>query len=880
MSDVVGGTKCERLFRQLTNNCGVTVSQSPRTVCILGFCALAAGAATAQQEEASAPIPAFLQGLSEEQLNRKSMQRFLHNYRMRANADGTLPDAPGARLLPQLSTLSTSNVTAFPYVLNSRWTALGPQPIVNGQIGNVLTNRPMSGRVASLAVHPTNNNRWVVGTAGGGLWETKDGGVNFVALTDAAPSLAIGAIAYAPSNPNVIYLGTGEATFSGSSFGGEGVLKSVDGGVNWQQLATATFFKGTAFSSLHVDPANANILVAATSLGIFGRPAVRPPGNGARGLWRSIDGGVNWIQTLTLDGIAIAPNPANFGQQYAGLGFGTNVISAVKRSVDGGTSWTTVPGPWTSLSGQTDRTEVTIAPSNPSRVYVAVSNTAGGGMFGLWTTGNAWDTSPTWTQISLAPTDDGTGTRGPCAFDKAFNSVSPQCWYNMTLTVKPTDENMLFFGGIPVWRYERLTATWTEVSQTAFPANRNNGIHVDQHASVWAGGRLIMGNDGGVWSTTTDGTGPWATHNATLATAQYYEGSALPNGSRLLGGSQDNGTHQRIASNQWPLIFGGDGAGNIFTTLLNFGVSSQNQGVARTVDGGLSYTSVRGNYGGTAPFIGKMRECPSAPGTVILNGSRVNKTTDFYGGNAAALWSDGGFIFTPATAGSSIAFGSNCDTIAAGHANGEIRISNNGSLTPAAFIERDPGNLVPNRPIATIAFDPSNITKVCVGLSGFSGGTPANVFCTINYTVLSPIWSNVSVPVDVSVNSVVFDPAVANRLYAGSDFGVWTSSDAGATWAHWGPGVGMPNVPVFDLVARGGKLFAFTHGRGAFVLSNFDLNSDTFVNCADVNIVKAVMGKKIGDVGFNSLADLNGDNVINIRDLAMLTRQLPAGTSC
>jgi hypothetical protein len=90
----------------------------------------------------------------------------------------------------------------------------------------------------------------------------------------------------------------------------------------------------------------------------------------------------------------------------------------------------------------------------------------------------------------------------------------------------------------------------------------------------------------------------------------------------------------------------------------------------------------------------------------------------------------------------------------------------------------------------------------------------------------------------------------------------------------------MPNVAVHDVVARGGRLFAFTHGRGAFVLSNFDINSDTLVNCADVSIVRTAMGKKVGDVGFNVLADLNSDNIINIRDLAMVSRQLPGGTSC
>ena len=833
------------------------------------------------------PIPEFLQGFTERQIRSKPIQRFLFNYRMRANPDGSLPDPPGARVAQQFKELSRA--TPYPYVLNSRWTSLGPLPITGGQVGSALTTRPMSGRVSSLAVHPSDLNRWLVGTAAGGVWETKDGGATFVALTDAAPTLAVGAVAYARTNPNIIYVGTGEGTFSGVSFGGEGILKSTDGGTNWQQFGMSTFIKGTAFAALLVDPNNADVLVAATTVGIFGRPGVRPVAIGAPGLWRSTDGGVNWSQTLALDGISIAARPDDFSRMYAGMGASSAVGSvtlvsrAVQRSTDGGMTWADVPGPWAALpvTAQTRRTEIAIAPSNPNRVYVAVNDRATSGMHGLWTSEDAWAANPTWTQINLAATDNGTGTLGPCAFDKAFNSPSAQCWYNMTLTVKPTDENMLFFGGIPVWRYERLSNLWTEVSQTALPADRNNGIHVDQHASTWAGNRLIMGNDGGVWSTTTDGSGPWTSHNATLGTAQYYEGSVSSDAGSILAGSQDNGTHRRTGSNAWPLIFGGDGAGNLSSTATNFAVSSQNQNVARTTNGGANFTLVRGDYSGTAPFIGKMRECPSSPGTVALNGSRINITTAFYTGPATTLWThSGASIFTPGTAGSSIAFGSNCNTLAAGHNNGEIRITNTGTITPAGMIERDPGGQVPNRAISSIVFDPTSANRVCVGLSGIASGAPANLYCTNDYTAATPTWTNRSLPVDVSVNALVFDPSVANRLYAGADFGVWVSPDGGASWAAWGPGVGMPNSPVFDLVHAGGKLFAFTHGRGAFVLSNFDLNNDAAVNCADVNIVRAAMGKKVGDAGYSALADLNSDNTVNVRDLSMITRQLSAGTRC
>jgi hypothetical protein len=711
-----------------------------------------------------------------------------------------------------------------------------------------------------------------------------------VALTDAAPTLAVGALSYAPSNPQIIYVGTGEATFSGVSYGGEGILKSTDGGLNWVQLATTPFIKGTAFSDLVVSPSNANLLVASTAIGLFGRPAVRPAGIGARGLWRSTDGGATWTQTVTLvnslGATSLAVNPADFNQQYAGHTNETasNLTDVVKRSTDGGQTWTNIAGPWTSISGNTNNVVIAIAPSNPNRVYVAMENAATSGLHGLWTSTDAFAATPTWTQISVAATDNGTGTLGPCAFDKAFSATSGQCWYNLELTVKPTDENILFFGGIPLWRYNGNTSTWVEVSQTAAPANRNNGIHVDQHASAWAGSRLIFGNDGGVWSTTTDGDTAWSEHNSTLAITQYYEGSVSPDRSLQAGGSQDNGSHVRSGALGWPLVSGGDGAGNALVSNTNWAVSSQNQNVSRTTTAGASFTGVRGNYGGIAPFIGKVRVCPAdtTGNTVALNGSRINVTTQFFTGTASSLWTNSGAgIFTPASAGSAIAFGNTCNVIAAGHSGGQIlRTPASGSVAAAGMINVDPLNQVPDRPISVIAFPSNDNTTMYVGVGGFSNGAPGNIYRTTDFTVASPTWTNISVPVDGPVNSLAIDPTDNNKLYAGTDFGVWFSSDAGANWAHMGPGIGMPNVPVFDLVTRGSQVYAFTHGRSAFVLSNFDLNNDTVVSCADVSIVRAAMGKRRGEAGFVDAADLNGDNIINIRDLSMITRQLPAGTSC
>ncbi len=114
-----------------------------------------------------------------------------------------------------------------------RWINIGPAPIRDGQTS---PRQPVSGRVADIAVDPMDTNHWLIGAAQGGIWETRNAGVNWRPLTDDQPSLALGAITYAPGDPNVVYAGTGEAVFSGDSYAGSGLLKSEDGGQSFVAL--------------------------------------------------------------------------------------------------------------------------------------------------------------------------------------------------------------------------------------------------------------------------------------------------------------------------------------------------------------------------------------------------------------------------------------------------------------------------------------------------------------------------------------------------------------------------------------------------------------------------------------------------------------------
>jgi len=175
-------------------------------------------------------------------------------FHQRAYPLGYIPDGAWMRALRQMEAARAARPAA-----SDRWINIGPAPI--------LDYRPNSGRVAAIAVDPQDPQHWLVGAALGGIWETHNGGTLWTPRTDGAASLAMGAIAFAPGAPHIIYAGTGEAIggLSSGQYGGAGVLKSINSGASWKLLAASTF-SGASFSALRVDPNDARIVVATTRL--------------------------------------------------------------------------------------------------------------------------------------------------------------------------------------------------------------------------------------------------------------------------------------------------------------------------------------------------------------------------------------------------------------------------------------------------------------------------------------------------------------------------------------------------------------------------------------------------------------------------------------
>jgi hypothetical protein len=752
---------------------------------------------------------------------------------------GEFPADARLRALVNLRSYKSREGTVPP----AKWVSIGPAPIVGGTPETTWTARPRSGRVAAIAVDPSNEKHWLIGAAGGGIWETFDVGRSWAPRTDDQPVLTMGAIAFAPSAPNIVYAGTGEAVFSVDAYEGHGVLKSIDGGTTWTHLAgTRPIFLNKGFSDLAVDPTSPDIVIAAVAKAQLPRPMAH-----ASGVYKTVNGGGSWRLKLHGEATDLEIHPSDFSRQYTAVGNITPPAvpppgvkeNGVYRSTDAAETWQPVTGPWTGGPRIVGRVELAIAPSNPDVLYVSVHDATPApavtrhGILGLWKTTNAWAATPTWQQIPLGPTDDNSGTFGYCGWNPFPESRKvAQCFYNHELSVDPKNENVLYAGGIGLWRYDGTT--WKEVALSD-PAR---GIHADQHSMAWAGKRLIVGNDGGVWSTKTGGKS-WRDHNAGLGTIQFWGGTVAPTpGLLVLGGTQDNGTAVWTPpAMTWNGIVRGDaGPAAISPTLpqTHWAIAGKGKGLEiwRTRNAGTTLEpaggdlpdAIRQSSAIASPFV----QCPVNHDVVLFADKALWKTTNLFASHPGQpAWTNNGaeasdritaVAFAPSDA--------TCQTYAVGR-KGSLQMTIAGGQ--AQWRNLDPTGTLPKRKVPRgLAFDPRMPGTLYVVYSTFRSEPEeqGRVFRTANALAAVPTWTNVGPENDVDIphNSIALDPVDPRIVWVGTDLGVWRGTwndgTANMAWTHYGPESGLPHVMVHDVKvhAASRQPVAFTHGRGAFLL--------------------------------------------------------------
>lgn len=676
-----------------------------------------------------------------------------------------------------------------------RWRPLGPRPIHRTNYRPSYVGRgAISGRVTSLANHPKDPSTAYLGSAGGGVWKTTDGGKAWTPLTDDESALNIGAVAIDPARPATLYAGTGEANAFYFSPPSTGVLRSTDAGRSWERIGEGVF-SDCFFADMAVAPTEGGSTVfAATTSGYLNTGTGRGPAYcDANGIWRSPDGVETWTQVLpgTIWDLELDPKDPQVvyaaASGVASYQFG-GAVAGIFKSIDGGNTWVRLVG-GLPPEGFT-RAAIAVAPSDPNRVYAAFVRADSDTLLGVWT---STDGGVSWVPV--------VSDRQPCTYQNGsvFEDVS-QCFYDLAIDVDPKDPGIFYVGGIVIVRYSLADL------EAELVGDGPGGVHVDQHAfSFDAAGRFWVGNDGGVYRSSTRGDS-FKNLTGTLALTQFYSGISGSLRTRILGGSQDNGTAMYTGGRRWTGVNGGDGGFSAIDPRhprIMF-ATSQNLYIVKSVNGGWSWTrAIDGISTGEArDFIAPMVMDPLKSRVLYAGTTKVYRTT-----NRARSWTPispafGGVVTTIARPSGR----PNASTIWAGTVNGGLWLTTQGGQTWT-----DVGlNGLPSRVVTDVAFVRRQPKTAYVTLSGY--GTP-HVFMTSD---LGQTWKDISSNLPNSpANAITLDER-SNTLYVATDVGLFSSTNGGGRWRV--EARGLPNTMVMDLMLdrRAGKLIAATHGRGMF----------------------------------------------------------------
>lgn len=688
-------------------------------------------------------------------------------------ADGRRKALAEARFRDRIASNSTANATTL------RWRALGPTPIQVRWPWKTAT-----GRVKALAVSPQNPNLILAGSSSGGVWRSVDGGLTFAPVSDDHTDLSIGAIAFAPSNPSIVY------AVSGSDFLGTGVLRSGDAGATWQLVSGPSFGpRGTA-NRMVIDAANPNTLfVAQTSRQDAASGTVF-----SSGLLRSTDGGATW--TSLFRGILsdFAASPTNSSTFLLGIPRNDQGgATGVYRSTDAGRTWTLV----FAGKGSFPRFTFSFSRTNPSRVYLH----------------SLMDDAP-----RLHVSENG----GASWTETTTAAVPPD--RPMFLATHPADDARLYIGypGGDLHTSLDRGATWQNVTKSRNAAGTfdpaGSAAHIDQHALVFAPTDpevMYLGNDGGIFKSTDRGT-TFTSLADTLSIVQAYRIAAHPlDPSLLFLGTQDNGL-ERQRDGQWRELVTGD-----YGSIL-FDVNDPARLITNYIYGTtLAFTANGNGFEAERTTSTTFSESVSNPRIAFIAPFEQQRLTNrlYFGTWRLFVSSDFGISWTP-TASLDLTKGGSDTLSAIGLAQADPNTIYTGSGQGRVMLSRDGGTNwkdvgagLPNRTVRAIAVDR---TEPGVAWIAYSGYRTAHVYRTTDF---GSTWTAVSTGLpDVPANALFIDPADARVVYVGTDIGPFRLDLAA------GPGwelidTGMPPVVVtsFDVTAAG-RIVASTYGRGAYEL--------------------------------------------------------------
>lgn len=706
----------------------------------------------------------------------KQFQRWLYEQRFHVDSNGYLVSPVDEWNAYQNALVAMGITPSNGKASSGIWTEAGPTSWNKTSGWN-----PGNGRLVSVAVHPSNQNIIYVGSPGGGLWKTTDGGSNWTPLFDQYSQwMHIYSIVIDPQNSNVLYAGTGN--------GANQVIKSSNGGLNWS--VTGSGPTGT-IRKLLVHPTNSSIVFACAGNGIF----------------RSTNGGTSWTQVQPVMKEDIEFKPGNPSILYA------SGNSQVVRSTNGGISWT-VLGPSEGITS-VGRTLIAVTPANPDYVYIVQAE---GNAFGRFY-------RSTNSGLNFATMVIGNPTYGTNYFgyDAGGTGAGGQANYDMAICASPVNADEVHIGGIICWKTTNGGTSFIPTTEWYLP-NATGYNHADVHELLFVNNTIYSASDGGLYRSTNNGN-DWTDLSAGINIRQFYRIASSPgNPNVITGGAQDNGSACRQANGTWVDWLGADGMEGLIspTNHLKIWGTSQYGQLYTSNNGGNSYSNLATIPGGA--WVTPFALHPTDPNILFAGGTGVYKSTD------------GGVSFSKIS-GSTISNSlvdlaiapSNPNVIYASYLS-LLYVSVNGGLTWSTY--SCPGN------ITDICVSPMNANKVWICTSSGSGKVYVSTNNGASFTNITGILPA------FAARTLVVDNSPDEKLYLGMNIGIYTYSNSNPNWVAMTDNLPLTTINELDLQIGSNKLYVATYGRGVWetVLSPVACNAPGSLQATNISLNSATLG--------------------------------------
>ena len=687
-----------------------------------------------------------------------------------------------------------------------------------------------SGRISDFAVNPLNSSEYYVASSSGGVWKTTNKGVTYSPIFDGQGSYSIGCVSLDPSNPSVVWVGSGENNNQRSVAYGDGVYKSEDGGKTWKNMGLKN---SEHISEVIVHPNDPNIIY----VGAYG-PVWSEGGD--RGVYKSTDGGVTWTCVKSVSAYTgcndLVMDPRNPNVLYAAFHqrmrkvftyIGGGPESALYKSIDGGATWKKLEGGLP--GGEVGRIGLAISPVNPNVLYTVVeAKEDKGGVYRSTDQGASWEKR---------------------------SSVFTSGNYYQEITCDPSDVDRIF-----------ITDTYYKVSHDGGKTVTNLGElnkHIDNHC-IWIdpkdGNHLLVGCDGGIYES-WDFAKTWD-FKSNLPVTQFYKVStdnAYPFYS-VHGGTQDNlslGGPSRttsangIVNSDWYVTSIGDG----FETQVD--QSNPDIIYAQSQYGGLNrFDRKNGEYLTIKPVEKEGEEAYRWNWDAPLLISQHSNTRLYFGANKVFRTDDRGDSWTAispdlsrkidrnkievmgrvwsvdaiAKNGSTDIYGQttsiaeskfDSNMLWVGTDDGLIHLTTNGGTSWTKFdnLPGVPAQSYVHQIIASL--HDKSTAYVCFNHHRYGDFKPYVLKTSDAGKTWKPIQSNL--PVRGSVYTIAEDHVDPNLLFVGTEFGVFFSNTGGQSWIQLKAGIPTIAVRDIEIQRRENDLVLGTFGRGFYILDDYSL---------------------------------------------------------